>query len=60
MYVSYTTDWPVASVGHPAGAQALICLWVLLTWLTYANGMSHQDDMTPGESTCPMCMPIPI
>jgi hypothetical protein len=29
MYVSYTTDPPGSSVGHPAGALALICLWVL-------------------------------
>jgi hypothetical protein len=26
MYVSYTTDQPGGSVGHPAGAIALICL----------------------------------
>ncbi len=32
--------WPASvSVGHPAGALAIICLWVLLTWLTYAYGM---------------------
>ncbi len=24
------------SVEHPAGALAIICCWVLLTWLTYA------------------------
>ncbi len=29
MYVSYTTDQPGSSVGHPAGALAIICLWVL-------------------------------
>ncbi len=34
MYVSYTTDRPGSSVDHPIGALALICLWVLLTWLT--------------------------
>jgi hypothetical protein len=39
MYVSYTTDRLGGSVGHPAGALAIICLWVLLTWLTYAYGM---------------------
>ncbi len=35
MYVSCTTDKPGSSVGHPAGALAIICLWAL-TWLTYA------------------------
>jgi hypothetical protein len=49
MYVSYATDWPGFSVGPPVGALALICLWVLLTWLTYAYGMLCQDDDTPGE-----------
>ncbi len=29
MYVSYTADRPGSSVGHPAGAHAIICLWVL-------------------------------
>jgi hypothetical protein len=48
MYVSYTTDWPI-SVGHIAGALAIICLWVLLTWLTYAYWMLCQDDVAPGE-----------
>jgi hypothetical protein len=28
MYVSYTTDWPGVSVGHPVAALAIICLWV--------------------------------
>ena len=41
-----TGQW---SVGHPAGAPAIICLWVLLTWLTYAYGMLCQDDIAPGE-----------
>jgi hypothetical protein len=49
MYVSYTTDWPGSSVGHPAGALALTCRWVLLTWLNYAYGMLCQDDVAPGE-----------
>jgi hypothetical protein len=48
MYVSYTTDWPV-SVGHPTGALAIICCWVLLICLTYAYGMLCQDDIVPGE-----------
>jgi hypothetical protein len=29
MYMSYITDWPGVSVGHPVGALATICLWVL-------------------------------
>ncbi len=29
MYVTYTTERPGGSVGHPADALALICLWVL-------------------------------
>jgi hypothetical protein len=43
MYASYTTDRPRSSVGHPVGALALICLWVLLAWSTYAHGMLSQD-----------------
>jgi hypothetical protein len=49
MYVSYTTDRPGVSVGLPAGALALICLWVFFTWLTYAYGMLCQDDVVPRE-----------
>jgi hypothetical protein len=49
MYVSYATDRPGFSVGHPVGALALICLWVLLTCVTYAYGMLCQDDIAPGE-----------
>jgi hypothetical protein len=49
MYVSYTTDRPGSSVGNPADALALICLWVLLTLLAYAYGMLCQDDIDPGE-----------
>jgi hypothetical protein len=45
MYVSYTTDQPGSSVGHSTGALALICLWVLLAWLTYAYVMLCQDDV---------------
>ncbi len=37
------------SLGHPTGALAIICLWVLLTWLTYSYGMLCQDDVAPGE-----------
>ncbi len=37
------------SVVHPAGALAIICCWVLLTWLTYTYGMLCQDDIAPGE-----------
>jgi hypothetical protein len=42
-------------VGHPAGALAIICLWVLLTWLTYAYGMLCQDDVAPGEFLLVQC-----
>jgi hypothetical protein len=58
MYVSYTTDrpgLPGCSVGHPAGALAIICLWVLLTWLTYAYGMLCQDDVAPREFLLVQC-----
>ncbi len=54
MYVSYTTDWPI-SVGHIAGALAIICLWVLLKWLTYAYGMLCQDDVAPVEVLLIQC-----
>ncbi len=53
MYVSYTADW--CSVGHPADALAIICLWVLLTWLTYAYGMLCQNDIAPGEFLLVQC-----
>ncbi len=39
----------IVSVVHPAGALAIICLWVLLTLLTYAYGLLYQDDVAPGE-----------
>ena len=29
LYVSYATDWPGVSVGHPARAVAIFCQWVL-------------------------------
>ncbi len=59
MYASYTTDRPGSSVGHPLGALALICLCVLLTWLTYAYGMLCQDNAASWRVfTTPMCMPI--
>jgi hypothetical protein len=46
-------------VGHPAGALAIICCWVLLTWLTYAYGVLCQDDIAPGKCfTPPMCIPF--
>ncbi len=47
------------SVGHPAGALAITCHWVLLTWLIYAlwdalsRWCSSWRVFTP-----PMCMPI--
>jgi hypothetical protein len=43
------------SVEHPAGALAIICLWVLLIWLTYAYGMLCQDDVAPGEFLLVQC-----
>ncbi len=59
MYVSYTTDWPGVSVGHPTGALAIICLWVYLTWSTYSYDMFYQDDIAPGEFFTPqICMPM--
>jgi hypothetical protein len=54
MYVSYTTGRQT-SVGRPAGALAIICLWVLLTWLTYAYGMLCQDDIAPEELLLVQC-----
>ncbi len=55
MYLSYTTEWLGSSVGHPEGALALFCLWVL----SYAYGMRCQDDVTSRRVfTHPMCMPI--
>ncbi len=59
MYASYNTDRPESSVGHPVCALALSCLWVLLTWSTYAYGMPSQDDVASWRVfTTPMCMPI--
>ena len=55
MYVSYTTDWSGGSVGHPTGVLAIVCLWVLLTSLTYAYGMICQDDIAPGEFLLLQC-----
>jgi hypothetical protein len=47
------------SGGHLAGALAIICRWVLLTWLTYAYEMLCQDDIAPREFfTPPMCIPL--
>ena len=48
--------WSVSVfVEHPTGAVAIICLWVLLTWLTYAYGMLCQDDTAPGEFLLIQC-----
>jgi hypothetical protein len=55
MFVSYTTDPPGSLVDHPIGALALICLWVLLTWLTYPYGVLCQDDVPPGEFLLIQC-----
>ncbi len=43
------------SVGRPAGTLAIIYLWVLLTWLTYAYGMLCQDGVAPGEFLLVQC-----
>jgi hypothetical protein len=43
------------SVGHPADALAIICHWVLLTWLTFAYGMLCQDDVAHGELLLLQC-----
>ncbi len=43
------------SVGHPTSALAIICLWVLLTWLIYTYGMLCQDDVVPGEFLLVQC-----
>jgi hypothetical protein len=43
------------SVGHPAGAPGIICLWVLLTWLTYTYGMLCQDAVALGEFLLVQC-----
>ncbi len=60
MYVSYSTDWPGFSVGHPVGALSIICLWVLWhSWLTLA-GCFVKMTLLLKRSTCPMYMPIPI
>ncbi len=59
MYASYTTDQPRSSVGHPVDALAIICLWVLLTWLAYAYGMLSLVDLASWRVfTTQMCMPI--
>ncbi len=29
LYLSYPTDWPGVSVGHPVGVLAIFCRWVL-------------------------------
>jgi hypothetical protein len=43
------------SVGQPVGALAIICLWVLLTWLTYAYEILCHDDVVPGEFLLVQC-----
>ncbi len=43
------------SVGHPAGALAITCRWVILTWLIYTYGMLCQDDVAPGEYLLLQC-----
>ncbi len=43
------------SVGYPTGALAIICRWVLLTWLIYTYGMLCQDDIASGEFLLLQC-----
>ncbi len=43
------------SAGQPIGALAIICLWVLLTWLIYAYGILCHDDVVPGEFLLVQC-----
>jgi hypothetical protein len=31
MHVSYTTDQPCASVGHPVGSLVIVYLWTLIS-----------------------------
>ncbi len=60
MYVIYTADQPGSSVGHPTGALALICRWVLWHgWLTLM-GCSVRMTSYLESSTCLICMLIPI
>jgi hypothetical protein len=49
MYVSYATDQPGASVGHPVGVPALLTVMGYLTWLTYNCVTLCQDDLTTGD-----------
>jgi hypothetical protein len=58
MYVSYTTDQPGSSVGHPTCALAFICLWV--HWHGWLSLIGCFDKMTLllESFTHPMCMPI--
>ncbi len=55
MYVSYTTNQPGSSVRHPAGALAIICLWVLWPGWLMLYGMQCQDDIAPGEFLLLQC-----
>ncbi len=60
MYVSYTTDWPGVSVGHPIGAPATNCLWILWYGWLMLMGCSVNMILLLKSSTCPMFMQIPI
>ncbi len=55
MYLSYTADRPGSSVGHPAGALAFFCLWVLWHgWLTLI-GCVVKMTLFPGEFLLIQC-----
>jgi hypothetical protein len=60
MYVSYNTDWPVVSVGHPLCALAINCLWILWHGWRTLMGCSVKMMLLLESSTCPMCILIPI
>jgi hypothetical protein len=60
MYMSHTTDRPGVSVGHPAGALAIICVWVLWHgWLTLM-GCSVKMMLLLENSTHSMCVLLSI
>ncbi len=44
-YINYTTEQSGGSVGHPAGALAIVCFWFFYIWLTYAHGMRCQEKL---------------
>ena len=58
MYVlSYATDWPGLSVGHPMGALAYFCHWVLSIhgWLTLSVMLCQKGTTSRETSTLIGC-----